>query len=572
MTVIKEKSRQWILIFGLTVVLSMTAFFMMYLINNEYTAKGEQPIQGILCLDDKDAAAKLHYLAREWQYFPGKLLTPEMLKKDPGYYSCYISIGERNEMELGNKEASTYGCGTYRMFLILPEEEKIWAISMAEVFSAYRIYINGELAGEVGNPDEKTYMDRVMNRVFTFQGSGVVEIVIAVADKSHIRSGIQAIPVLGSPVRVSIQRGLRVLGSGCAIAFCICIMFGTLMVHVRTRIKEFAIFNLVCLCVAGYSLCSLVHNFFLLPTRPWYALETMIYYLILSCMIRLEDCIIGKKRGIYLFLLIDLWIVVAFFLEIFADILPSARLLYDVVWISEAVKWVAAIYMLLNTFGETDCRYGKIVLVGTTIYACSLVADRIGYLYEPIFGGGFPETGGLILTAAFGCVLWRDLSEAYKIRLTYEVYSHQTELRLLAQKNHYDRLKEQMEETSRVRHDMRQHLRVLSALLEREQYEEMQKYLCRYTREFQERLTYHSYCKNQVADAILHYYEELCRKNGIVFQCQVEAPEKTGIQDTDFCRLFGNLLENAIEAAQLCPKGSSRFVRVQYVPEVINFL
>ncbi len=54
----------------------MTAFFMMYLINNEYTAKGEQPIQGILCLDDKDAAAKLHYLAREWQYFPGKLLTP----------------------------------------------------------------------------------------------------------------------------------------------------------------------------------------------------------------------------------------------------------------------------------------------------------------------------------------------------------------------------------------------------------------------------------------------------------------------------------------------------------------
>ena len=101
--------------------------------------------------------------------------------------------------------------------------------------------------------------------------------------------------------------------------------------------------------------------------------------------------------------------------------------------------------MLLNTFGETDCRYGKIVLVGTTIYACSLVADRIGYLYEPILGGGFPETGGLILTAAFGCVLWRDLSEAYKISLTYEVYSHQTELRLLAQKNHYDRLKEQME-------------------------------------------------------------------------------------------------------------------------------
>lgn len=44
---------------------------------------------------------------------------------------------------------------------------------MAEVFSAYRIYINGELAGEVGDPDEKTYMDRVMNRVLRFRDPGL---------------------------------------------------------------------------------------------------------------------------------------------------------------------------------------------------------------------------------------------------------------------------------------------------------------------------------------------------------------------------------------------------------------
>lgn len=563
MTVIKKKNKQWTVIFALTVVLSMTVFFLMYRMNNEYTAKGEQPIHGILCLDEEDAAAKLHYLVREWQYFPGKLLTPQMLKENPEYYSRYISIGEYGGMELGNREASPYGCGTYRMFLILPDKEETWAISLTEVFSAYRIYINGNLAGQVGNPDEKNYKDRIMNRVYTFQASGTVEIVIAVADKDHIKSGIQYIPIFGSPVQVNMQRGLRVLGSGFAIAFCICIMFGVIMVHIRTRTKEFAIFNLVCICVVGYSIYPLVHSFFLLPTKPWYALETLSYYLILSCMLWLEECVMGKKRGRYLALLIDLWIVAAFLLEIFADRLPEAGILYGASWISEAVKWIAAVYKLANTFGETDCGYGKIVLAGTTVYACSLAADRIWPLYEPIIGGCFPETGGMVLAIAFACVLWRDLSEAYKIRLTYEVYSHQTELRLLAQKNHYDRLKQQMEETSRVRHDMRQHLRVLAALLEREQYEEMQKYLYRYTREFQERLTYHSYCKNQVTDAILHYYEEICKKKEIIFQCQVETPEKTGIQDTDFCRLFGNLLENAIEAAELCPKGSSRFVRVQ---------
>lgn len=77
-----------------------------------------------------------------------------------------------------------------------------------------------------------------------------------------------------------------------------------------------------------------------------------------------------------------------------------------------------------------------------------------------------------------------------------------------------------MDETSRVRHDMRQHLRVLAALLEQKQYEEMQTYLCRYTREFQERLTYQTYCKNQVTDAILHYYEEICREKESLFSAR----------------------------------------------------
>ena len=117
--------------------------------------------------------------------------------------------------------------------------------------------------GKWGILTKKPYMDRVMNRVFNVSGiRGCRDCHSSSRQKAISDPESRLFRFLGSPVRVSIQRGLRVLGSGCAIAFCICIMFGTLMVHVRTRIKEFAIFNLVCLCVAGYSLCSLVHNFF----------------------------------------------------------------------------------------------------------------------------------------------------------------------------------------------------------------------------------------------------------------------------------------------------------------------
>lgn len=539
----------------------MTIFCLLYLVNNEYTFKGEQPIQGILYLDQDEDYEKIHYLAREWQYFPGRLLTPQILKKNVRYYSRYINIGEHEKMEKENKD-SAYSCGTYRLLVVLPEKERTWALSMMEVFSAYRIYINGNLAGEVGNPDKEHYKDRSMNRVYTFRGSGTVEIVITAADKNRVQDGLQYIPVLGSPVTVNIQRGARVLGSGFALALCFCIMVGTLFVHIRTCTGEYGIFALVCVCVMGYCIYPLIRSFFLLPIQPWHALEKVSYYLILFCIIWLENCIMEKKQGKYFLLVLDLGIAVFFILDILAGIFPLTGMFRNISWIGETIKWVAAIYMLVNTFGENEWGYGKIVLVGTTIYACSLASDRIWHLYEPIVGGWFPEMGGIALVIAFACVLGKDLSEAYRIRLTYEVYSKQTELRLLAQKKHYEELKAQIEETNHVRHDMRQHLRVLATLMEREQYEEMQAYLYRYTREVQDCLTARSYCKNQVMDAILHYYEEICAEKDISFQCQIEIPEETGVKDTDFCRIFGNLLENAVEAAQVCGEGKSRFVQL----------
>ena len=261
MTVIKKKNRQWSIIFGIVVILSMTWFFLLYQFNNEYTAKGEQPIQGILCLNEESAYNKLHYLSSEWQYFLGYLLTPQMLEKNPGYHSRYIYIGEYKEMEPGKQEKSDYSFGTYRMLITLPKKEQTWAISMMEVFSAYRIYINGELVGEVGNPDKNNYIGKSMNRMFTFRASGMVEIVITAADRKYMKSGIQYIPVFGSPVLVNIQREVQILLTGIALSICFCVMLGVLAIHLYTRNREFGIFVLVCLCVIGYTISSATQLF-----------------------------------------------------------------------------------------------------------------------------------------------------------------------------------------------------------------------------------------------------------------------------------------------------------------------
>ena len=89
-----KKNWKYSLMLIVTVLtVSMGVFFLLYRFDNKYTAKGDQPIQGILYVPDDDS---VHYLAREWEYYPDVLLTPQELKENKGkYYSRYISIGIR---------------------------------------------------------------------------------------------------------------------------------------------------------------------------------------------------------------------------------------------------------------------------------------------------------------------------------------------------------------------------------------------------------------------------------------------------------------------------------------------
>ena len=545
----------------MVICLSMGVFYLSYRFNNKYAARCEQPIHGVLCADDEMAAEKIYYLAREWQYYPDVLLTPGMLLKN-SYYSRYISIREYGGMEMGNKNASPYGCGTYRMLIMLPQEKQNWSIFLPEVFSAYRIYINGDLAGQVGDPDEDFYRDAVLNRMYTFRASGTVEILIAVADQNGVSSGIQRVPVFGAPLKLNMERGVQVLINGFVMAVCMCILLCSFLVFLKDRSGEFGIFVLVCACVIGYSSYPMTHSFFLLPVQPWYGLETFCYYLMLPCMIWLEDRIWEKRTGRYLVAVLAVWAAAAFALELLCGRLGSAGILYLASWISEGMKWLAALYLIIRGIKDPGKKYGRTVLAGTVVYGCSLGADRLWPVYEPVVGGWFPEIGGLFMMGAFGSILFREIADAYRLKLVYEVYSRQTELRLMAQKNHYEKLKEQMEETNRVRHDMRQHLRLIASLLENQKYEEIREYLAKYTVEFQTRLYYRCFCANTVVDSILHYYEEVCRQKNIDFRCEAEIPLDTGVEDTDFCRLFGNLMENGVEAAGKCTK-NRRFLSVK---------
>ena len=58
------------------------------------------------------------------------------------------------------------------------------------------------------------------------------------------------------------------------------------------------------------------------------------------------------------------------------------------------------------------------------------------------------------------------------------------------------------------------------------------------------------FCENQVIDSVISYYCALAERNTIPFLVQIDLPSQISVDETDFCLVLSNLLENALEASR----------------------
>ena len=450
------------------------------------------------------------------------------------------------------------------MTLVLPEREKRYAIGLVEVFSAYKLYINGNLIGQVGDPDPDNYLEQIQNRVFTFEGKKTVEIMIAVTDKHSVSSGIQYVPVLSSPFKVNIIRGLSIVIDAVYMALTFFVLVFSVYMFVRTGKTEIGFFCLLCICVLGYSSYPILHTFVAVKVQPCYGLEALFYYLMFACVVLVQQKILGDERRLPEILagVIAAAGVLIFVVELLGSRAQSADGLYLISWITEILKWAAAGYLLFRSVKEIKQKYSNVLLVGIVVYAASLAADRIWKLYEPIIGGWFMELGSAVLVFSVGLTLWMELANAYRFHLTYGEYSRQMEQKLQMQKQHYEELTAKMDEISRMRHDMRHHMRALMSYAQQGKYQELMKYLQEYASVMTEEEKVVCYCRNMAVDAVIHFYAGELRQRGISFEYDMMLPQNIGITDTDLCKIYGNLLENAVDAVKELSPESHPYVKV----------
>lgn len=137
----------------LAALIASLFFCTLYHYNNKYSQRTTQAINGLLILSEEDLSENPYrYLWNDWMYYPGVLLTPEDFSMgSPNRYMIYTDIDSSNRLSVSNqRKQARYGSGTYAMRIQLPDTEKSYAIDMPEVFSAYRMYINGRLVLSMG--------------------------------------------------------------------------------------------------------------------------------------------------------------------------------------------------------------------------------------------------------------------------------------------------------------------------------------------------------------------------------------------------------------------------------------
>lgn len=120
----------------------------------------------------------------------------------------------------------------------------------------------------------------------------------------------------------------------------------------------------------------------------------------------------------------------------------------------------------------------------------------------------------------------------------------------------YKILEEQYTKSEHLRHDLKNHMIALRGLLDQKEWEKMGDYL----KDMEESAGLRNgeeNTGNRVVDVLLSQKRERAESRNIVWECNVRIPSKCCIHDFDLCVLFGNILDNAMEACERSLYGAS---------------
>lgn len=131
---------------------------------------------------------------------------------------------------------------------------------------------------------------------------------------------------------------------------------------------------------------------------------------------------------------------------------------------------------------------------------------------------------------------------------------------LAMQYTQYQQLSRHIEEVREARHDLRQHLNLIEHYLQSGKTEDLNTYIEQYRMTLPPD-TARTWCENYAVNTIISYYGEEARKASVDFSVRIQLPPSLPLGEPQLCSIFGNLLENALDACRECTD-SAPFIRI----------
>lgn len=150
----------------------------------------------------------------------------------------------------------------------------------------------------------------------------------------------------------------------------------------------------------------------------------------------------------------------------------------------------------------------------------------------------------------------RGISQRAELKAQNELLAKQ----IAMQKIHYVELSEQYQRMQILRHDIANHMHTIQVLLKNEELHEARSYSSEILKEH----TFHStlgQCENPIVDAFITSRIEDSKAQNIPIEADVRLPYRLSISDPELIALFGNLLDNAVEACLSIP-ADKRFIHL----------
>lgn len=550
----------------LVVALTAAACLLCYQYDNKYTRPRPQAEAGLIRLDmDWYDAHPFFYLVDGWAFYQGKLLSPDEIASHTP--DAHFYLGRYGGFDLGDPSADPHGQGTYRIVIQTDGKPRTYALELTEIFSHWRLWINGTLVQSVGMGDRDAPAPE--NEMTVFTAADEIEIICAVRDESGFYSGMTSPPALGSPERVGETAALRLLTHvfACAVAFAIGLLCALGALRDRLSRPAWAL-AFLCLCF-GLTTFWPVFQVFGLRAPAWGVAERLTYYLMFLSLLWMQGRTCPLPRRIT-------WPAYAVGVSMCALTLVQPLLSVHTAWplvvisgLLTAYKWFVALWLLLTSAWALarGLRYSRALTVGACLLATAMVMDRLLPVHEPVTLGWFPEMAGGALVLVAAGIVWYDTVRLYRESAALRARQQLHEVQLAAHAAQ-DKLQREYVRATRARlHESRSRLTLIRHYLNTGAFDKLSDYLNSLEPSVGTAFA-GDYTGHGLIDAILSIQLSRAQEQGVYVELDAAPlPEALPVSDDDMTALLMNMLDNALEACARLPADGEKWMSLSVLPD-----